>query len=88
MPFGLADRVLDLLQGLLLLRRSSTFWVPASTPKARKLQLALAMIGNWSVATESTRPSQPQLNFSLRSMMPWQIAPMRFLLSRNWSSVR
>ena len=66
----LTYRVLDLLRVCIFLRRLSTFWVPASTPKARKLQLALAMTGNWSVATESTRPSQPQLNSSLRSMMP------------------
>ena len=48
----------------------------------------LPMIGNWSTATESTRPSQPQRNPSLRSMMPWQIAWMRLRLSRKWSSVR
>lgn len=85
---GLADCVLDLLQRLLLLEPVEYLLVPASTPKARKLQLALTMSGNWSTATESTRPSQPQRNSSLRSMIPWQISRMRLRFSRKWSSVR
>jgi len=80
---GFTDGVFDLLQRLPLVKTVEDLCVPASTPNARKLQFALLMTLNWSTATESTRPSHPHLNCSLRRIIPWQMSLMRVRFIRK-----
>ncbi len=64
-PLGLADGVLHLRQRLPLPEPvEGVACVPASTPKASMPQRASRRSGSCSTPTESTRPSQPQRNWS------------------------
>ena len=63
--------------------RSSTFWLPLSMPNMSVRQWALAIAGNRCWAVESTRPSQPHWMVTPASLMPLQIASMRFGCSRK-----